>query len=133
MTDDNVIPFPVPPPDEAFASSGNPVTWDTQSPSGQLRWVRENMPLVSAVALQNFIMVNPSWNGAGWDDCLDMLLDSDSHLELTEPLYEQAEDEEVERLELVSPIAITLLWSHRFDREVVTLDEVRSVLVRANA
>jgi hypothetical protein len=95
------------------------------------------MPTECAAALQNFVMVNPHWRGAGWDDVLDVLIDTDNHLELTEPLYEQAEEADVQPLELVCPIAITLLWSHRVNNEewsdVVTLDEVRAVLERVTS
>jgi hypothetical protein len=106
--------------------------------TSKLRWVHDNMPDESSAAFRNFVTVNPRWNGADWMDCLDALLDSDSHLELTEPLYEQAEDEGWQPyLELVCPIAITLLWSRRFANEewsdVVTLDEVAAVLERARA
>ena len=95
----------------------------------RLMWVHTNMP-EGTKALENFITVDPRWNGADWIDILDVLLDTDSHIELTEPLYEQAEAAGVQPLELVCPIAVTLLWSHRFDSEVVLINEVSDILER---
>ena len=95
-----------------------------------LMWVNTNMPEAKQ-ALEHFVTVNPSWNGADWIDCLDQLLDSDSHIELTEPLYEEFEAAYFDDgLELVCPIAVTLLWSHRFTSEVVTVADVLGILER---
>jgi hypothetical protein len=79
-----------------------------------LRWVRENMPEECVKALATFVRCNPGWNGAGWDDCLDILIDSDSHLELTEPMW-VAFDEMDPPYRVMPPvceIAVTLLYAN---------------------
>jgi len=100
-----------------------------------LAWVRHNMPNENALALEHFTTANPHWRGAHWEDCLDVLLDSDSHLELTEPLYDHFEDGDAVRLQLVCPIAVTLLWAKQLDSHedvtgTVTPEEVEKVLER---
>jgi hypothetical protein len=91
-----------------------------------LMWVARMMPEECALALDRFVRVNPSYNGANWEDCLDILLDSDAHLEVTEPIYEEIgalyEDKS-------SFVAVTLLWAYG---GVPTADEVRAVLQRTN-
>ena len=84
----------------------------------RLMWVAHNMPDECALALERFTRANPRWRGANWEDCLDMLLDSDSHLELTEPMYETYEGaftaldiDDNGALALVCPIAVTLLYA----------------------
>lgn len=74
-----------------------------------LTWVREHMPQESAQALYKFTGINPRYQGAGWDDCLEVLLDSDSHLDVTEPLYD---DTPLARYgALPAAVAITLLYA----------------------
>ena len=86
----------------------------------RLMWVAHNMPDECKLALERFVKVNPSWNGANWEDCLDVLLDSDSHLEVEEPLYEA--------LGTMAPeIGVTLLYAHAGPP---TIDEVRPFLER---
>lgn len=46
------------------------------------------MPGESAKALLMFTSMNPTWRGAHWDDVLDVLMDSDSHLDVIEPIIE---------------------------------------------
>jgi hypothetical protein len=75
-----------------------------------LAWVREKMPVGSAVALDRFTTINPHWQGAGWDDCLATLIDSDSHIDLVEPLYEATKDTPHD-FRLVEAVGITLLYS----------------------
>ena len=89
--------------------------------SQRLAWVVEHMPEESKLALARFVKVNPAYNGAGWDDCLDVLLDTDSHLDVTEPLAE-------EDIEMSSEIGVTLLWAYGGNP---TADEVRAVLERS--
>ena len=101
-----------------------------------LMWVRHNMPNENALALEHFTTANPHWRGANWEDCLDVLLDSDSHLELTEPLYEEFDALDIGvRLQLVCPIAVTLLWAKQLDNHedvtgAVTAWEILAVLER---
>lgn len=47
------------------------------------------LPAESAAALAAFVRLNPRYRGAGWADCLEVLADSDSHLDITEPLWNQ--------------------------------------------
>jgi len=75
-----------------------------------LAWVREKMPVASSVALDRFTTINPHWQGAGWDDCLDVLIDSDSHIDLVEPLYEACK-ETPHDFRLAEAVGITLLYS----------------------
>ena len=74
-----------------------------------LRWVRECMPAESAAALATFTRINAHFRGAEWDDCLDIMLDADANLEVTEPIYEALQDSDY--LHLVSPVALTLLYA----------------------
>lgn len=85
-----------------------------------LMWVRHNMPEECTLALSRFVRVNPSYNGANWEDCLDILLDSDSHLELTEPLWDEMDGDP-----LSSYVGVTLLWAYGGEP---TAEEVRAVL-----
>jgi hypothetical protein len=76
-----------------------------------LKWVMKNMPSDASQALAKFISVNPGYRGAGWDDCLERLLDADAHLNVTEPLYE---DEGLKALgALPAAVAITCLYASR--------------------
>ena len=86
----------------------------------RLMWVAHNMPEECKLALERFVRVNPAWNGANWEDCLDVLLDSDSHLDVTEPLYEALGT-------MSSEIGVTLLWAMG---GAPTIDEVRPFLER---
>jgi hypothetical protein len=78
--------------------------------TSHLTWVINNMPRESALALAKFTEHNPHWRGAHWDDCLDTLMDSDSHLDLTEPLYEASKETQYPG-KLVEAIGITLLYA----------------------
>jgi hypothetical protein len=72
------------------------------------------------MALERFVARNPGWNGAHWEDILDVLLDSDQHLELTEPLFEHG-------IPNSSEIAVTYLWANgRFP----TPQDVKTILER---
>jgi hypothetical protein len=76
------------------------------------QWVNAHMPREATDALLKFTSINPHWRGAHWEDCLEVLVDSDSHLDITEPLHED------ERLEsypsrLVECIAQTLIYASK--------------------
>lgn len=74
--------------------------------------VERGLPVHAAKALGRFASVNKHYNGAGWADCLDILRDSDSHLDLTETLYARLEGVVTpENLRLVSPVALTLYYA----------------------
>ena len=86
----------------------------------RLMWVARNLPEECKLALERFTWVNFNWCGANWEDCLDILLDSDSHLELTEPMYEALG-------EMSPEISVTLLYAYGGEP---TFDEVRAHLER---
>lgn len=91
-----------------------------------LAWVREHMPKESAQALAQFLTINPNYRGAGWDDCLDRLLDADAHLSVTEPLYE---DEDLRAMgALPAAVAITCLYASKWFAESSPDDQHRSVI-----
>jgi len=86
------------------------------------------MRLHSSKALDRFTRVNPQYRGGYWSDCLDILLDSDTHIEVTEPLYEEmAETVTDEQRPYISAVAVTLLWAN--GAGTVTADAVRHWLV----
>ena len=63
-------------------------------------------------ALAAFVKVNPHYNGAHWADCLEVLVDSDSHLDITEPMYDLlSEVLSEEALSYLSMVCVTLHWS----------------------
>jgi hypothetical protein len=86
------------------------------------------MRLHSSKALDRFTRVNPQYRGGYWSDCLDILLDSDTHVEVTEPLYEAMTDESDSRRAYISAVAVTLLWAD--GAESVTPERVQPWLVR---
>ena len=80
-----------------------------------LTWVMDSMPTEAQQALETFTRLNPHWRGAYWDDCLDVLLDSDSHLDVTEPLHD---DEVLDTMgALPGAVAITCLYASKFFAE----------------
>jgi hypothetical protein len=83
------------------------------------------MPQESAVALLQFVIFNPQMQGAGWDDCLDRLLDADAHLSLTEPLYEE---EPTFQGALPAAVAITLYYASKAFAESSPTDQAMFVL-----
>lgn len=93
----------------------------TTRDTSHLTWVLEHMPKESNDALIKFTSINPHWRGAGWDDCLDQLMDTDSHLEVVEPLFERS-TESVYPARLISAVAITLLYASQDFAELSTPD-----------
>ncbi len=57
-------------------------------------------PQASEKALECFARLNPHWRGAGWDDVLDLLINSDAHLDLTETMSPES-----------ALLALTLLYA----------------------
>jgi hypothetical protein len=85
---------------------------NTTDHDNPLRWVRERMPEECGKAIARFVIRNPHWQGAGWDDALDVLMDSDSHLEITEPLWDVVDRTEVTvPMPLVTAVAITFHYA----------------------
>jgi hypothetical protein len=82
----------------------------TTRDTSHLSWVVEHMPEASAMALNRFTTLNPHWQGAHWDDCLDTLMDADANLEVTEPLWEAAR-ESVHSGHLVTAVGLTYLYA----------------------
>jgi hypothetical protein len=95
-----------------------------------LTWVREHMPQESAQALTKFLTIDPKWTGAGWDDLLDMMLDADAHLEVTEPLYEFSYGNGLRDMGMLpAAVAITLLYASKAFAEM-TADQ-QAITVKA--
>jgi hypothetical protein len=92
-----------------------------------LTWVLEKMPEACALALAKFTQINPHWRGANWDDCLDTLIDSDSHLDLTEPLYDAVKETPYEYRRCES-VAITMLYSSQSFAESKLADQITQVI-----
>ena len=89
----------------------------------QLLTVEKMMPEQSAQALDTFTTINPSYEGAGWADCLDVLADTDARLDITEPIYEALEGRATEaQRPYIGLIALTLLFTA--DERPPTPDEV---------
>ena len=88
----------------------------------RLDWVARMMPEECALALDRFVRVNPTWRGANWEDVLDVLLDTDSHIEVTDYIYEA-----LDGADKCSEVAVTLLYAYG---GAPTPDEVRAVLDR---
>ena len=72
--------------------------------------VAKAMPVHSALALANMVHRNPHYNGAAWEDCLDILMDCDANLEVTESMYEALADE-VGHPQLITPVTLTLFYA----------------------
>lgn len=78
--------------------------------AADLAWVRTHMPDESALALDKFLETNPHMRGAGWDDCLDRLIDGDAYLNITEPIHERSDSPQPS---LVTAVALTMLYASR--------------------
>jgi len=74
--------------------------------------VEAALPDESRAALERFTLINRHWRGAHWADCLDVLNDSDSHLEVTESIHEALHNLSHDEQPLVSLVALTLLYAH---------------------
>lgn len=76
--------------------------------------VMRALPDESALALDRFITINPSYKGADWSDCLSVLCDSDSNLEVSEPLWEELDAEgfiDDLRRPYITPVILTLYYA----------------------
>lgn len=83
----------------------------------RLLQVEKAMPLHSEWALARFTKVNPHYNGAAWADCLEVLYDSDSNLDVTEPIWEALEGLVTpEQGRYISLVALTLLYANPDDK-----------------
>lgn len=57
-------------------------------------WLQRYMPVECSDALLKFTSINPHMRGAEWWDVLDMLTDSDSHIDIMEPISDAFEEGE---------------------------------------
>lgn len=89
-------------------------------------WVKVNMPTEVDAALAKFVSINPHWNGAEWWDCLSVLIDSDSQLDIIEPMADAMPEWSM----LHTFIAITLIYASESFATSYTND-MRVVAVRA--
>ena len=72
-------------------------------------WLQAAMPTECDDALRKMVEVTPSMNGAAWWDCLDLLYDSDSHLDIIEPMADVMEEWTI----LHSYITLTLIYASK--------------------
>lgn len=88
--------------------------------------VQRALPEVSDKALAKFLTVNPNWRGAEWADCLSVLCDSDSNLEVSEPLWEALSADGFitdDTRRFITPVTLTLYYGG--EGEVPTPQAVR--------
>lgn len=75
--------------------------------------VEKGLPIESDLALTRFISMNPHWQGAAWADCLESLLDSDSNLNVTEPVHEALQGLVTDAEgAYIGAVALTLYYAH---------------------
>jgi hypothetical protein len=92
-----------------------------------IEWVVTHMPDECSKALAYFTEQNPRLNGAHWDDCLELLIDSDTHTTIIEPIIDRLDY--TYNFGLVGAITCTLLWaSHEFRGWT---DDQRTIAVKA--
>ena len=89
-------------------------------------WLTTYMPDEVDLALAKFVSINPHYNGAAWWDCLDVLIDSDSHLDITEPMAEAMDEWDILR----AFITMTLIYASEAFATTFT-DRMRVNAVRA--
>ena len=77
--------------------------------------------------LAAFTLLNPHWRGAHVADVLQVLGESDSHLEVVEPMYE-AHEKEVSNPRLIGPATRAVYLVH--GPEGVTWERVRELIAR---
>jgi hypothetical protein len=76
--------------------------------------VERVLSVESAKALENFLTLNPRQRGAHWADVLDILDDSDSNLEVTEPLWDAlGERFDGEQRRYINLVALTLFYANK--------------------
>jgi len=90
------------------------------------RLIERYMRIEADEALARFVLTNPHLRGIDWWTALDMLIDADAHLDITEPL--------AERFPHWSPlhayVTLTALYNSKdFSQEWT--DEMRAICVRA--
>ena len=73
-------------------------------------WVHKNMPTEERQALYRFTDLNPQLQGIPWWDAMEMLLDSDSHLDIIEPMVDEMGEEWGV---LHSYVTFTIIYSSR--------------------
>ena len=74
----------------------------------------EHMPAQSRDALEHFLVDNPRMQGAHWADVLDMLLDADAHVNLTDTVYDELRTIVPLGTEgWILPVFLTLLYANK--------------------
>jgi hypothetical protein len=99
--------------------------------SKQLLAVQAALPVESGQALATFVTANPHWRGAQWADVLDVLADSDSNLEVTEPMWDGLEAAGAlteARRPYITLVTLTLLYAHPGEPEHPSEAEVLTAI-----
>lgn len=82
--------------------------------TGYLLAIQKHMPKQSAAALEYFTESNPHWRGAQWADALDLLLEADAHVEMTDAIYDDLRVVVPVGTEAwILPVFMTLLYSNK--------------------
>lgn len=77
------------------------------------RWLQAHMPIEVQAALDKFVSINPHYKGAEWWDVLSVLRDSDSHLDIIEPMVQAMSYEDGETWSvLYSFVTLTLIYTN---------------------
>lgn len=75
--------------------------------------IQKYMPQQAERALKYFVELNPNMQGAQWADVLDNLIESDSHLDIIEDMYEYSKPYvTVDEFAWFRPIILTLTYSN---------------------
>jgi hypothetical protein len=93
-----------------------------------IQWVIKHMPRESAQALTEFVSINTSYNGAAWGDVLDILLNSDTYVSITDLIYQDAEMKDLGMLP--AAVAVTLMLASKTFATNID-DDTRLMYVRA--
>jgi hypothetical protein len=76
--------------------------------------VQRYMPARSVGALEHFKKANPSFEGAQWADVLDILLENDAHVDLTDAIYDDLRVVVPIGTEgWILPVFLTLLYNNK--------------------
>jgi hypothetical protein len=89
-------------------------------------WVRDHLPIESGAARDQFVKRNPHYQGANWDDILEIILDADADLVWTQPLTEVDADFPANVLE--SAVTTTMAWAvEAFVNEQTATERIATV------
>lgn len=88
-------------------------------------WVRDHLPQLSQSAINQFVVRNPHYRGAGWDDVLEIIMDADADLQWTTPLEEV--DDTFPANPLESAVTTTYAWAVEGFVERPALEQIATV------